>query len=181
MTNLIPPSAKKSIKVEYWVRVLTVWFLLFAGALFLGIFILIPSYVLISSQVTVYSQSAQQATERVVIYDNVSEGLVRASQQAAIVLENKDTIAVSRYLDNVTKLQNQNIQLTDIQISKTKNLVNPIRLLGEASSRQALASFRERLLAEPYITAVDLPISNLAQDRDISFSLTVTIDNAITP
>jgi hypothetical protein len=181
MTNLIPPSAKKAIKREYWVRVLTVWFLLCAGALLLGIFVLVPSYVLISSQVAVYSQSAQQAAEKVVTYDNVSVGLVRASEQAAIIFEGKDTIALSQYVQRLTSLQNQNVRLTDVTINKTKNVVDPIQLAGEASSRQALAAFRDRLLAEPYITAVDLPLSNLAQDRDIIFSLTVSIDNTITP
>ena len=44
---------------------------------------------------------------------------------------------------------------------------------GDATTRQALADFRDRLLRQPEISDVVLPISNLAKDRDIKFSISV--------
>ena len=42
MINLIPPSAKKSIKIEYWVRVLSVWLLIWSLVLVASVGILWP-------------------------------------------------------------------------------------------------------------------------------------------
>ena len=53
----------------------------------------------------------------------------------------------------------------------------PVNITGTATDRQSLASFRDRMLAHPLISEVNLPISNLATDKDIQFSITVTMTN----
>lgn len=181
MTNLIPPVAKKSIKIEYWVRVLSVWFLVWAGAFLVGIFVLVPSFVLISSQAKVYSQSTDLISQEKDGFGTVSTGLDQASTQAGDIIDGFSLPTFTEYLTLFKQLENSEVQLTEINITRNGKGVQPVRLSGEASSRQALAAFRDRLLAQPRISAVDLPLSNLAKDKDLTFSLTVTIDSPIAP
>ena len=181
MTNLIPPAAKKSIKIEYWIRVLSVWFLAWAGALLVGVFVLVPAYVLITSQAKVYSQSTDLISQEKDGFAAVSTGLAQANAQAGFIIGGFSLPRFTEYLTLFKGLENDEVQLTEIGISRNEKGIQPVLISGEASSRQALAAFRDRLLAQSQVTAVDLPISNLAKDKDITFSLTVTVDSTIAP
>lgn len=178
MINLIPQAAKKNIVTEYWVRVLSTWLMLWAFALFCGAGILFPAYILVSSQVSIYEESAAQALQKVADYDSASVELVRASQQAREALLQIETKPVTSYVELFTGLQGAEIRFSQLNITRAEKDLQPVSITGSATNRQALASFRDRLLAHPLITEVDLPISNLATDKNIQFSITVTMDNS---
>ena len=176
MINLIPPVAKKSIILEYWVRVFTVWLLLIAFAVVVGISVLLPPYVLVTSQVDVYTESAEQASAKIATYENVSVDLIKASQQARIIVDSSKSFTMSRYIYLFESLQNPGISLSQIKLLRTETGIAPISLSGIATNRQMLADFRDRLLDEEEVSTVDLPISNLAKDKDINFSIIVVMN-----
>jgi hypothetical protein len=175
MINLIPKSAKKNIVTEYWVRVLSTWLILWAFAIACGTAILFPSYILVSSQVTAYEESADFASQKVAGYESANVALVQASQQARDIVRQKEVTAMSSYVDLFTSLQEIDILIDQISLVQEESNILPARISGAAIDRQALASFRDRMLDHPLITEVDLPISNLANDKDILFSITVTM------
>ena len=175
MINLIPPAAKKSLLLEYWIRVASVWLLLWMLALCMSASIMLPTYVLIGSQVAVYEESAAAASEKVAVYENVSVSLRAASEQARYAIDTSRLVVFSDLITRFQGLQGDTIGLTQITLSREGTDVAPIIIKGIADDRQALASFRDRLLAEASVVAVDLPISNLAQDREIAFTLTVEL------
>jgi hypothetical protein len=77
-------------------------------------------------------------------------------------------------------LEGNGINLNTINVSRgVNNSLGPVSISGRAVDRQALADFRDRLLAEDAIEVVDFPISNLAKDRDIDFSMTLTMSSKI--
>lgn len=175
MINLIPPKAKKSLAIEYWMRVVSVWMILWAITLVAAICILLPAYVLISSQVEVYATSAAEASQKVASYENVSVALVRASQEARAVMDESEVVRFSEYVSLFRSLEGDTVQISEIDLERAVNGFAPARLSGVAVDRQALASFRDRLQAQDVVESVELPISNLAQDKDIPFSLLVEI------
>lgn len=175
MINLIPPSAKKTVTKEYWLRVLTVWFYVCSAALFSGVLIMLPSYVLITSQVQVYQESASNASQKVASYEDVSKNLSSTNQQSGKLITAFRRTLVSDRIEILRQLQNPGIVLSAISVSRTDDTYEPIRISGIANDRQALAAFRDRLLAQEDVASVDLPLSNLAKDREIPFSLTVVL------
>lgn len=175
MINLIPQTAKKKLRVEYWVRVVTVWFLLWSIALLVGALLLLPSYVLIGSQVTAYETSAAEAFEKVANHENTTDGLIAASRQAKMAVDEAEQPVLSSYVTLFEGLQDHTIQLNSIKLSRESNGVGPVILSGLADDRLALSSFRDRLLEEELVETADLPISNLTQDKDIPFNLTVVL------
>ena len=175
MINLIPPAAKKKVLVEYWVRVISVWLILWAVTLFVSASILLPTYVLISTQVAVHEESAEIASQKVASYENVSVALIGASQQAKMVADEEALPRFSEYLDLVESLQGSDIQITEVSMSRDEQGFTPIMVSGVATDRLALASFKDRLLANAQIAVVDLPISNLARDKNIAFTITITL------
>jgi hypothetical protein len=133
---------------------------------------------LVSSQVTAYQESADLASQKVADYESANVALVQASQQAREIVQQAEVASVSSYVDLFMSLQETNIRIARLNIVQEDTNILPVRMNGTASDRQALASFRDRMLAHPLITEVDLPISNLANDKDILFSITVTMANS---
>ncbi len=181
MINLIPPAAKKKIIVEYWLRVLSVWCMLLAAALVAAICIMLPPYVLINSQVSVYKASADEAARKIADYEEVSTMLVRASTQARMVIDESESELISEYLSTVESLEKPGIVLSEIRVARSATGFEPLFVAGVATDRQSLAAFRDRLLELETVSEVDLPLSNLAKDRDISFSLSAVLVNEETP
>lgn len=179
MINLIPNSAKKNITLEYWVRVVSAWAYLWAFAIVIAIAILVPTYVLINIKVSVYADSAQDAFKSVADYQEVSDSLNGATRQASLILNNRNTAPMFDYVKLFEGLQGDQIMLSEMSLMREQKGLGDVLLAGTAEDREALASFRDRLLAEPLISEVDLPISNLAKDRNIQFNITVTMDNSV--
>lgn len=176
MINLIPPQEKKKIVIEYWIRVISLWFILISVVLLLGVLIMLPVYVLIGTQILVKEAAATEAFERVGSYENVSVDLNRASQQARYIIEESRNHLFSEYISLFEELQGSSIEIYEINIRRVEKSIGPITITGEATDRQTLASFRDRLLAEECIESVDLPISNLARDKNILFNITVVLN-----
>ena len=178
MINLLPLAAKKQVRREYWVRVATAWLMLWTVALFVGASILLPAYVLVGSQISVYELSADEASEQVESYQEVRSALTAASEQARLVVDEAELPVMSKLIDVFEDEQGTDIEFTELQLSREGTDIAPVSISGVAADRQALASFRDRLLALEQVSTVDLPISNLASDRDIKFTLTVTLTNS---
>jgi hypothetical protein len=175
MINLIPPQAKKSLMIEYWVRVASTWLILWSITLIVSTIILLPTYVLIGTQVSVYKTSAEEASLKVASYKDVSRSLVNASQRARILVDESGLADISEFITLIEGLQGSEVELSQINLNRIENGFDPMIVSGTAADRQALASFRDRLLAEEKISSVDLPISNLARDKDIQFTITVNL------
>lgn len=175
MINLIPSSAKKSIVMEYWLRVLSVWCFTWAFALVIGIFLLVPVYVLINLQVSTLSESAAQASEQLANLKDVTGEFNLANEQARVLIDGSKRQPLSMHSALFRELETNEVTLSSITIVRAKEGIAPVALGGQAANRQALANFRDSLLTLPQVASVDLPIANLAKDRDIEFNLTVTM------
>jgi hypothetical protein len=175
MINLIPPSAKSSITREYWMRVVSTWLFILSGVAIIITALLIPVYVLVNSQVTAYQETAEEAISEVNKYDLSSTALVRASQDAAKILKMQHEPRFTDFITLFESLQSESVTLDHFEFMKQGGELTPISISGKAETRQALADFREALLDNDRIETVVLPISNLAQDKDITFTISVTM------
>jgi hypothetical protein len=175
MINLIPPDARRRITTEYWVRVITVWlFLLTVAAMLTGAFLL-PPYMLVTSQVRSFVAEAEAAKALVANGDVTARALIVAGDQARLLIEAERTPRFTAIIDELLQVVDEGIVVREYYFSRTASGVAPVQLGGVAATRQTLAAFRDALLAQPAVAAVDLPISSFAKDRDIEFMLTLTI------
>lgn len=177
MTNLIPPTAKKQIVVEYWVRVCSVWVILWSVCLMISAVLLWPTYVLIVGSSTAYADSVADASERTAEYESISQSLSRASKQAQTIVVSERQPNLSLIFADITAVSGQGVGVSGVTLNRNDQGVAPVQVQGEASSRQSLAAFKDRLESILYVAGVDLPIENLAQNQDIEFNLTININN----
>jgi len=176
MINLIPPAAKKKIVIEYWTRVLTVWLATAAAVLMIASVFLLPSYVLLHTQIAIYAEGSEQRLVEVTEYNTSVAELISASNQARLWLDQKNYTDLLPVINLIENIANPSIRLESYHLERSDtNQLEPIIITGRASTREALADFRESLLSHADIETAVLPLSNLVRDRDISFSITVTL------
>ncbi len=176
MINLVPPSAHRRIKSEYWVRVVTVWLWLFVvAAVSVGVFLL-PAYVLVTSQVSLHSAMAKEALERLGDGAASSKPLVVASEQARLLSSMARLPRLTELVEVVDEATpSSQIAVTSYAIPRAGDVVGAVKIEGQAATRLSLVEFHRALEEHPLIVDADLPLSNFSRDRDIEFSITLTI------
>lgn len=174
MINLIPTSARKRIRTEYWVRVVSVWALTLAAALAVVAVLLLPPYVLVSSQERAYEASAAIARGEVLEADEAETALTAANEQSRRVITAAEQPRLLTVFAIIESLAPPAVELRQLRFNRTETgEIAPVSVSGVAATRQALAGFRDALESHERIARVDLPISNLASDRDLTFSITI--------
>lgn len=176
MVNLLPQTAKQQITREYYTRVVGVWmFMVMAALMVLGA-LLVPIAMLVEVQSSTYKDS----------YNTAMAGNVSYAQSEATVLEaNKLAVELARITaippmwDDVARMEGlagDDISIGTFSLAREQGIVSKMTVTGVATTRAALAAFRGRLDADPRFSNAVLPLSNLAKDKALPFSITVTLD-----
>jgi hypothetical protein len=174
MINLIPTLAKKEVSREYWLRVVSVWMILLSFFLLITTALNLPTLILVNSleaanqsrlNEILNSQNANKDAENLI---NDTNALIK---QVNITNERAKFSELMYILDDIA---GNEVVLTQFTFEENAGLVQPLTMIGWADSRVSLAKFREVLEQHESFEKVELPISNLAKDRDITFSMTVS-------
>lgn len=173
MINLIPPHARRKVTQEYWTRTVTVWLYLLGIAFVCTAILFVPAYVLVKSQLAVYGEAYQTASA-----DNeqftVSKTAITTANETALLLATDNVTDFSVFMDAIQLSASANIIVTTVTMDRVGTDIKPIAVSGVAANRISLANFRDALEAHEYFVTANLPLSNLAKDADITFTITVT-------
>ena len=175
MINLLPPEAHSGIKREYWIRVLSVWALLLAGAFFVTALLLAPSYVLVSSELKALKSNTAATNDSEEAYRAAEEKVLAANALVGQLDIPQPKVAISEILDTIERTQSPGITLRTYSIRREGRSINEFHLQGVADSREALANFKAELEREALFESADIPISDLARDENLPFVVTLTI------
>ena len=177
MTNLLPPTAKKQIVFQYWIRVFSVWVILWSVCLMISAALLWPTYILIVGSSAAYAGSVDDASERTAEYESISLSLSQATKQAETIISKERQTKLSAIFTDIEDASGQGVVLSGVTVNRNTSEIDPVKVQGVATNRQSLAEFKNRLETIPYVAGVDLPIENLAENQDIIFTISVTINN----
>jgi Fimbrial assembly protein (PilN) len=174
MINLIPNIVRRAVLKEYWIRVASIFLVLFSvAALLCGVFAL-PVYVLVNTQVETFAASAEEAASRVADFEVSTEVLTKANVQAQKIVTQKNAQKFSGAYLNIESLLPAGTVITGYELNRKEALIGTIIITGKSETRQSLADFHANLKSQSWVEKVDLPISNLAKERDIEFMMTLT-------
>lgn len=177
MINLIPPSALEQVKREYWIRVATVFLILISLALLIVAILNIPVFVLVRSQLDAFQTEYAQANLESESFQS-SEDAVKQANDIATLLSRTQKDTFTAIIAEIEGLAGDEIGITEITLSRNGTKLNPISVHGTAASRLAATTFQSALEEHPLFQNAVLPLSNLARDKDIAF--TITIDPQVT-
>ncbi|MDD5068097.1 MAG: PilN domain-containing protein [Candidatus Pacebacteria bacterium] len=175
MLDFLPKEIKKFLKNEYALRVATLGFLLsFMLFVLYGAFLL-PSFFLSQVKENVAVERAKPVLS--------SEDFQKSKSLHASLASLKKNLGSLKIVSDSSPLPTEvidaalnrpsGIQIESFQYAKLTGS-GALQIIGTASSRDAIVSYVKMLQSQRFFSKVDFPISNLASDKDINFTINAT-------
>lgn len=174
MINLIPPAARRGVLREYWLRVGVVFLFLlgFAGVAVAALST--PAFVLIYTETKAVSGQYADVQEVQEELRQAETVIKQANELAGHLGEISTTTSFSVIISEINQLSGREIELSQYQFVRVGDEIGEISIGGVAVTRTALADFSAALEAHAWFEEANIPISNLAEDQDVPFTLTIT-------
>jgi len=178
MFNLLPENLRKKIKSDYSLRRIVVIFIFIIFIQVCAIVALSPSWV-----VSFYREKELSAEINKVNANKISEDVKGYSELVSNINTKVDIInnsivypKATPFLEKIIGEKGVSIYINEITYSVDTSKKASVTLKGVASEREPLLAFVRRLEASKLFSKVDLPISNFAKDKNIVFSVFLTIE-----
>lgn len=178
MSNLLPELEKKNLRKEYLARILVLFLLMLLVTFILASVYLLPSY--FSSK-----DKARLTEERVVFLKSYSDKnketnpdliLRETKEKLDILSKDSNLITLSQAIKKIIQKRPSAIKL-DAFVYRT---ISPTELRlsvsGIAKDRDSLINFTDLLKEDRDFSGVKLPVSNLAPNKNIDFTINITLN-----
>jgi hypothetical protein len=175
MHTYLPPERKKEIRKEYIIRLIITFCATLLAVIICGIIFMLPAY--FSS----YSERAQALAK------------LENFKDTGVTTEIKEIEAEVKSITDITNRFSEGIDRTSaidiikigqaarvpgvvvngFEFTYTASSTVELRLFGQAKTRDALILFKKNVEANPAVTRVDLPVSDLAKSKDLTFAMRI--------
>lgn len=174
MFNLLPKQEKEAIRREYRLR-LAVVILWFSFATFvIASLLLLPSFFLSAQKEKAAQARFETLAKSVARQETAGLGEVLLAAQSQLELLSREPPRSFLYelLIKIVSSKSAKISLESMTIRDAAPGKRIIHLTGVARDRGALLAFSRALESNTLFEQVELPISNLAKESEIPFSIT---------
>lgn len=177
MRNLLSQKDKKILLSEYKTRVSIVVIIFLFFTILAGVVQLIPSYLISESK----ERAAQELSS--IIKESVAKRekdvsvivLLETKEKLKLLAFDENNVSLAAIFKKIIKNKPNGVNINGIFYNKSQTgKGTDILITGEADAREPLLEFKKLLGIETLFTGVMLPVSNLASDSEIKFSITVT-------
>lgn len=178
MFNLLPFEEKKKLRKEYRRRIFVVFLLMIIVAEAIMAILLVPTIILVISQEKDFKAQLLEYGELSAEGEGGSFNalLKETTEKLNELSPAKNKALPSEAIIKIVKTKTIGIHLERFTYKAGKDFATgDFTIDGKAETRDALLLFRKALEAEKSFSAVRLPVSNFAQEKDIPFSVGVTV------
>lgn len=178
MANLLPQKERKRFEWEYRFRLLTILLLFLMATIVLGTVLLLPSYFVSQSKGESIGRQSELLKKTITLREgDVSvASLLATKQKINQLVDVQNQILQTEIIQTIIQNIDTDITVDAFYYTQGMGSDGEMKITGKADSRTALLSFSDRLKKESLFTRVDLPVSSLARDSDIIFSITLNGD-----
>jgi hypothetical protein len=172
--NLLPKDTKKNLRNEYVMRMLSTALFLMATAVGIGAASLLPTYISISSaldEAKIVDQKEGSATESSPLQELARTAVLLQTLNTKLSAE-----PMTEIMQGIIAVHPDGIQITGITFDRDPLTFS---LKGNATTRDALVTYKKALESHDRVTHVSSPISDLAKSSDLEFTLTLTLSERI--
>ena len=171
--TFLPHDEKKEIRRDYRVRALIVLLFFISTAVIVGIGALFPAYIHASLEEGLYLRqaSALKQTDEAAALSVAEKDLSESSSLMSALAGSVTPDPFSSAIADVVSARG-NMELSSFSLTRSSSGLS-ITIEGLAPTREALLSFKSRLEALSPGISVDLPVSELARESNIQFSIQI--------
>lgn len=175
MFTLLPEEYRRKIVRRYRQRATIVALIYLSIAFAILFFVLLPSLIILKSEeirlnlsIKSYEQSINTKKD-----ESISDTLSKINS-IIILLKNK-AISPTNVVEMINE-QADNVSIESFALSGFTPQSVSVSITGVAPTRKDLVGFSKKLENVFVGTKIELPVSSLAKDVDIPFSLTITLE-----
>ncbi len=178
MANLLPQKERGRFELEYRLRLLIVSLLFLMVTFTVGVIFLLPSYFISKSK----EESIMRQSDLLKKTITLREGDISVKSLLSTKQKINQLILIQKHTPQIEIMRaiirniNSGVTVNAFYYIREKDTEGEIKITGKANSRTKLLSFSNRLKKEGIFKRVDLPVSNLAKDSNIAFSITLNGD-----
>lgn len=177
MFNLLPESLKEKIKADYRLRRLTLIliFVLFLEASFF--IFLFPSWLIsLSREKEIVSETEAMNRSSLSSDTNSLISTIKSTNAKLNIINTAlEYPKVVPVLNTILSKKTTGVHINQLTYTTTSAKMAIVSLGGVSSTRESLVAFVKNLERSGLFKAVNLPVSDLAKNKDIVFSLSMTI------
>lgn len=176
MINLIPPEGQKVAKREYVLRVFSTMCVLFGFIAILLAVANIPTYVLIGAQINSLNETHTKSAEKETLIKKIDTEVQGAMAIVRQIKSSPDTMQATEVIGEIKKHTSSNVTLRTFVINKnTENTIVSVDIQGLATTRSALAEFKNAFAESKMFKKVEVPIADLVSETNVPFTLTMML------
>ncbi len=178
MFNLLPNSLKEKIRSEYYIRLYVVIFLaIFIVQISFLIFLSPTWFVSLNKEKEIISQSekANKASLDLKV-DAVNSQINIINNKLGIINSTLEYPRAIPVIDEVLSKKTDNIVIKELLYEVSSEKTGLITLTGNSATRDSLVAFVKDLEESEMLKDVDLPISNLTKEKNLDFSLKISVE-----
>lgn len=171
MVNLLPKKETARIISSYYVRFVTSLLLLLSGILFVGGALLIPSYLLAQNTAEAGGRYVRALEETVGLKERTgaTSEVRRLAEKTRILNELNLEPVTANFFEDVLNEKPRSVALVGFALSSGKEMA--FSVTGIADTRSGLLSFVNALKNNGQMKNVEIPVNQLAVDKDVPFSI----------
>lgn len=179
MVNVLPQATKRSHARRYYAHLVAVALFLTAGVFFVGGALLIPSYLLSTTQADSYERYRDALSGSIGLKEREKTEIVVLSlaERLRILSVYSERGRVVDALASVLARQPEEIAITGIAAGRADGGFT-ISLQGVAETRSDLLAFVDTLRENTALVNVTLPVSQLVVEQEVPFSISAEFRNA---
>lgn len=177
MINLLPPQGRQVTRNEYIVRVASIGACALALCFLVGIAFLLPTRILIGSEERVIEERLREATKKDDMYAH-AERILREREARQRALTPSDPVVMSSMLLEAARSSaSSGIEFSRFHIEIPEGDMPRFTIEGIADTRYALSEMKNILEQNQLFKSASIPLSDLARDRELPFSLEVKVND----
>ncbi|MFA5888900.1 MAG: PilN domain-containing protein [Candidatus Paceibacterota bacterium] len=177
MFNSLPYELKEKIRSEYHLRLLIVVFVSIICIQIFFLIILLPSwFISLNKEKEIILQTKK--TDSLSLDSEISminSKIKSVNARLNIINSTLEYPKATFFIDSILSKKTDNIYIKELMYTSLSNNTGKIVLAGISKTRESLVSFVKELEGLKLFENVDLPISNFTKDKDINFSINMTI------
>lgn len=180
MINLAPQENIKQFRRVYFMRLTTVVLIMATALVVIHGVLLIPSYALLN--VRVVEQEVERDTVGRLLQAAEGGQIEEKLKDMALQLSRLETLpdqpSLTSAVDLVLGVPRGGISIRSIGYEPGAE-TGALRVQGVATTREALRSYAQLLEGEARVESVDFPISDLAAERNLTFTISVITNEVL--
>lgn len=178
MINFLSPEAKSAVRREYLVRVASMWTLLVSAVAAVTVLLLLPTYALLARELDALAIEVVQTESDAGMqeYKTTRTAFEKAQTLAVQLALATSGPSASEILYEIQKAQTRSIALSGFSYTHTgTTTAKVVTVRGIAATRAALTEFSAALERSPLFVRAEVPVSNLAEEQNLPFTLTIVL------